>query len=225
MLNCKNRPKRSLILLPSNPFFFHLLYCSSPFLACHKVMHVHICGSTSPPLLNVFKFTTSAFLLWKPFISSEATSRSVSHENPLLLWNRTFNCRIYNSSPWLLIVGRMNSAHTVTHNFFRDNLDIIIPFTPVSLKWPLHILVDLVTLIIYVVGASIQSLWIFDKLMFFSINVSIKIFLNQMHQMWVAEYRRLRLRNNYDDDDEKNSNIYYAKSNTKYLTDCFQLLI
>jgi hypothetical protein len=64
----------------------------------------------------------------------EANNSSATEEIYHLLWNSTFNYRIYNSPPLVSIVSQMDPVYAPLH-LSKIRFNIILPSTSGSFKW------------------------------------------------------------------------------------------
>jgi len=70
---------------------------------------------------------------------SEANSCSVSQEILSLLRNGKVHYRVRKSPPPVPILNQIHPVHTLPSYFSRINFNIILPSTPRSSKWSLHL--------------------------------------------------------------------------------------
>jgi len=87
---------------------------------------------------------TYLFIYWLTYSmeqspSWEANWSAASQEIPRILWNPKVYYRIHKCSPLVPILGQLDPVHTPTSHFLKIHLNIIIPSTSGSFKWPLFL--------------------------------------------------------------------------------------
>jgi len=71
--------------------------------------------------------------------SWETSRFSASQEIPRIVWNPEVHYRIHMCPPTVPILSQLDPAHTLTFHFWKTSLNIILPCTPGSSKWPLSV--------------------------------------------------------------------------------------
>jgi len=71
--------------------------------------------------------------------SREANWFSASHEIPHILWNPNIHYRSHKCPLPVSILSQLDPVHTPASYFLKIHLNIILPFTPGSPKWPISL--------------------------------------------------------------------------------------
>jgi hypothetical protein len=73
---------------------------------------------------------------WSRVFPEKLTWSSASQEPPWILWNPKIHYRIHNIPPPVTVQSQIDPIHALPALFTKIHFNIILPFTPGSIKWP-----------------------------------------------------------------------------------------